>query len=519
MTATFMRGLGAVCALGSLAFTAPQAVAQNDPCRGLLFSTEEDFTMQRGEGPDGNPIVSDGDLLALDPASGQTSICRRNRDLVQPFDVSREDLGLDAVAAVDENAKLIAFSTELDSPHGNFSAGDLLFTNGAVIPNAVLMQNFDIRHDIGLDAVNLVGDPERWRAVADRVRGLGRDELLSQPQRFLDLLKEAELDLLFSTEGTAPEVDKPVFIDGDLLSVFGVIHRSNTALMPMLPAGVPANGVDFGLDAYTFGRNIEGDGVLELFSSEIVGRAEDPFTDGDVLVSGPSVWLKNESLLKSLFPATFDLGLDALHLPIPGDIVSCAAPTITRISNVDVSDIDSQGYATSGGLNTRPFGGWIRIQAALPIPQECPNLGDYEFRVELDDGSGFPALGDPNTLPLPPNWERQLDNDPNILVTDCTPPETIYTPDANGWFNLADYRRFDECSEDASAAVWNSTALAGNLEAGDPLVTVRFRVVMRQVGASTSLPIAAPQPVKLDNDGFEVPDGDMAISLAIGDRV
>ena len=51
-------------------------------CADLAFSTEEDFVTQGPEPPDGNPIVSDGDLLGPGCV-----ICARNSDLMAPFDI------------------------------------------------------------------------------------------------------------------------------------------------------------------------------------------------------------------------------------------------------------------------------------------------------------------------------------------------------------------------------------------------------------------------------------------------
>jgi len=64
-------------------------------CRDLAFSTEDDFLTQGPEPADGNPIISDGDLLGL---NGR--ICARNDDLLSVFEVKR-DLGLDAVHVMD----------------------------------------------------------------------------------------------------------------------------------------------------------------------------------------------------------------------------------------------------------------------------------------------------------------------------------------------------------------------------------------------------------------------------------
>ncbi len=522
--ALFTGRLTPIALLGvlSLSFQVDTLEAQSTGCDGLLLSTSEDFTMQRGEGPDGNPIVSDGDLLAFN--GGTTTICRRNRELLSAFDIPRVDFGLDAVAAIDKERNVIAFSTELDDPNGQFGAGDLIFTTGLVIPNSVLTNRFDLRHDIGLDAVSLLGEPKRWLEFVKQLGRVPRKELAANPDQVIGMLRKLKIDILFSTEGTAPSAKLPRFIDGDLLSVAsGTIFRSNQTLLPSLPAGIPNRGVDFGLDAYTFGINPETGGPSELLSTEIVGRAEGFFTDGDALEPGPTVRHKNQVLLKTLRPVTFDLGLDALHLT--AGRVACGAPSITRISNVDVGNINIQGVATNGGFTDRPFGGRLRVQGAMPTWVDCPILPQYEFRVELDDGSGFPALNDPNTLVVPTNWKRQLDGNPTVII-DCVNsaanPRQVYQPDASGWFNLGDYRRFDECGEDASLAIWDSTSMATTVEAGDPPVTVRLRLVMREVGAPVPFSVSAPITARLDNNNYKYPDtkdtpltGDISLTLGV----
>ncbi len=514
-------GLGALTSLSVLAGGAAQVAAQSAGCEGILLSTSEDFTMQEGEGPDGNPIVSDGDLLAFMPSTGVTSICRRNREILRVFQVGETDVGLDAVYAIDREAERLAFSTELDDPNGQFTSGDLLFTNGLIIPNRALTQRFDVNHDIGLDAVHLIGEQERWREFIEKLDGVSRDRILENPGIIIELLRDLEIDILFSTEGTPRDLKRPIFIDGDLLSVRdGTIFRSNSALLPNLPAGIPARGVDWGLDAYSFGRDPRSEGPLELFSTEIVGRAETPFTDGDALVTGPNVEFRNLELIRSLAPATFDLGLDALHLPYLG-MDACAPAVLTFISNIDVDDIDAQGLAQDGvSVSDKPFGGWLRFQAALPLFQQCPQLANFEFRVELDNGSGFPSIGDPNTLAVPTTWQRQVDIDPTIGVNCVDQP---YQPSGDGWFNLADYRRFDECGEDPSAAVWFSGSTTRNLDPAVPPApeTVRFRIVMREVGAAAYYSVGTPHRVRIDNDTYKLPDskdmpltGDMSMTLA-----
>ena len=73
---------------------------------------------------------------------------------------------------------MVAFSTELDSPFGSFGAGDVLFTTGGVIPNGALLFPFGVRHDVGLDEVKLMSDPERIRRFAEAVRGTPPEKLV-----------------------------------------------------------------------------------------------------------------------------------------------------------------------------------------------------------------------------------------------------------------------------------------------------------------------------------------------------
>ena len=102
-------------------------------CKEFGFSTEEDFVTHGPRPPDGNPIISDGDLLGPN-----RTVCARNAELLAAWQV-RVDLGLDAVDVVDVDQSLVAFSTELDDPGRRFFAGDLLSTKGAVDSQRVLL--------------------------------------------------------------------------------------------------------------------------------------------------------------------------------------------------------------------------------------------------------------------------------------------------------------------------------------------------------------------------------------------
>ncbi|PUB12451.1 hypothetical protein [Yoonia sediminilitoris] len=497
---------GLLSILGSLPGV---TVAQDDPCSGLLFSTSEDF-LTRGPAPaDGNPIISDGDLLAWHVSAG-ARICRRNADLIRRFDIARVDLGLDAVASVDENRRLIAFSTELDSPNGDqFTAGDLLFTTGGIIPNAALLSQFNTPRslDLGLDAVTLVGEEDRLRRLAAIARnGTFQDD----PEQLAGFLKELDIDIWFSTEGTPPEIGKPLFLDGDLLSARdGVIVRSNASLLPALPAGIPVRGVDFGLDAFTPALDPIENVPVELMSTEIVGFGPTPFTDGDVLQPGPAIWLKAGDLLKNLEPASRDLGLDALHDNI-GDVAQCAPPSITFISGVEVGVIDpTTGLGDWGGVAQRPFAGDIRIQGSMPEVVNCPNLALYEYRVEIDQGAGFPTFADPGVVHMASdNWRRMVRPTP---FSPCPISRNdTYDSDALGWFAVTDYRRFDGCGDPPSLAVWDSTTGASN-------ALVRVRLVMREIGAATPTYVSGAVRVQIDNDRISLPDNLLQTSSGTGD--
>jgi hypothetical protein len=57
----------------SAVLVAGSALAQEpslEKCIGLVFSTEEDFLTRAQNPPGGNPIISDGDLIARDPVTG-----------------------------------------------------------------------------------------------------------------------------------------------------------------------------------------------------------------------------------------------------------------------------------------------------------------------------------------------------------------------------------------------------------------------------------------------------------------
>ena len=290
-------------------------------CQRLAFSVEEDFFMTEGEPADGNPYISDGDLL-----SWGNTICARNAELLNPFDVS-VDLGLDAADVITTTGNAVAFSTEIDSPYpGQFTAGDLLINNGSVIPNAALTAAFDIGYDVGLDAVHFVGK------VTDILAFL--DDWSRDPGDLPSMLLQREIDIWFSTEGTAPTVSAPAFLDGDLLSARNgtVIALGEDLLAASVPAGIPSDGTDFGLDGASGDRTDDTKAIT--FSTEILHENSFNFTDGDVLQYGSTfIVYTNAALIDSFKPAAPFLGLDALSFSIvDGPSVHVYLPVVLKTS-------------------------------------------------------------------------------------------------------------------------------------------------------------------------------------------
>ncbi len=285
-----------------------------EACRELAFSTEEDFLTDGPMPIDGDPIISDGDLLGE-----KCTVCARNRQLLAPFKV-KIDLGLDAADVIDVNTELVAFSTELDDPHGRFTAGDLLATNGVAIPNQALLWAFEIDYDMGLDAIYFVGHQDEVAGFLQNAQDLTRGEWLEAPEMLAERLEEAGIDLWFSTEGTAPPVEQPKFLDGDLLSVVdGTIVEPQQGLLPAgVPAGIPSGGVDFGLDAVSADRSDREQPLR--FSTEILYHNEWSFTDGDVLLQGDHIEHTNLALISPCNAAAGFLGLDAYSI---GPVTPC----------------------------------------------------------------------------------------------------------------------------------------------------------------------------------------------------
>ena len=461
-------------------------------CEGGAFSTEEDFMMTRGEPFDGNPYISDGDLLS--PAG---DVCARNAELLRRFDV-KEDLGLDGVDILSMDG-LIAFSTELDSPFGTFGAGDVLFTTGASIPNGALVAAFGIRHDVGLDELKFIGKDGDIRKFIDVVQQTPRDNWSGG--RLQAALKKFNLDLWFSIEGTVWNPRRPI-LDGDVLSVFGSIVATNHDLLtPGAPAGLPADGVDFGNDAFAVAREaIAGASVLSaiFFSTEINYDGKVNFTDGDVLRQGGSVVITNSSLVAAFNPAAKFLGLDALWFPfgrVPRD------PRITTMCELSVGQFNGGIVPIGGGGTglhksplasppaltgtlTRPCGLYVPVDGFLPVPPTNVTRFRVAYREFTEPPPAVP--GDPTTQATQTVWHLTKGiwkwNVPtSSFEWVCEDPAILQT-DGNGWMNAQDYidakngiGSYLGCPHALRLAVWNSAALPAGTPTGDPIPAVRDR--------------------------------------------
>ncbi len=451
-------------------------------CRELAFSTEEDFVTHGPVPSDGNPIISDGDLLGPGCA-----VCARNQDLLRGLDVA-VDLGLDAVDILDFDTYLVVFSTEIDSPHkGQFTSGDLLGTNGVIIPNVALLGKFGINYDLGLDALQVIGEHSHILAFFAEADGIGRDRWLENPTMLAGMLSQYDIDIWFSTEGTAPPVESPKFFDGDLLSArTGVIVAANSALLPPdVPAGIPKGGVDFGLDAVATDR--QGNQKLILFSTEILYEGESAFTDGDILALGNGIVRKNEDLVSCFEPKARFLGLDALSIPeVPRP--ACAA-AIIRVGGMAAGSIGANGLANGFSTTTppfeafdSPFGGWLEIIGLMPSCTECS-----QFKVEY---GAWPSTTTPPTIWVPlnepfkewsfiwPGWYIRVDR----------------TPTTDGWLDIL-------CTTTMGGLYmpWNTSGKNGKYS---------VRLTVKENGGVEH--VSAPVVVMLDNT---VPDATLTLDV------
>ena len=437
--------ISTVILLGST-FATPGWAQEDFPnCKGLLFSTEEDFVTQGPKPSDGNPIISDGDLLYRNIPGPGVGICARNRDLLKKFQV-RVDLGLDAVDVIAANRITIAFSTELDDPRGQFTAGDLLTTDGAIIPNQALLALFQLpmKENLGLDAVQLIGREEAIIKAFTIIKEKGRDHWVENPKELVSVLEEYKVDIWFSTSGTGFSPSQPSFLDGDLLSArTGIIVAANSLLLPpSVPAGIPSRGVDFGLDAVTADRKGERESIH--YSTEILYQGKPSFTDGDVLRIQNGIIFQHEQLVIPFEPRARFLGLDALHL-IPAQVSQ--NPNIqTMCGDRAVADFDG-GLVTIGGPGT----GLYRANSAssppgdnprqpcgeyVPIDGFLPDSGIKRFRVAYRPaGDPFPGVNFANGIQT--KWNLY---EPHPIFAFCwAAGGTTLDTDTNGWMDATTY--------------------------------------------------------------------------------
>lgn len=459
-------------------------------CRNGGFSTEEDFVSYALEPPDSNPIISDGDLLS---ANGR--VCARNADLLAVFEPGA-DLGLDAVDIINVDNYLVAFSTELDDPGKQFTAGDLLVTNGAVIPNIALTHDFDIGYDIGLDALHFVGNLEAIEAFLNEISGLSRDWWLTNPGALADTLREFNIEIWFSTEGTPLTLEQPRFLDGDMLSAFGIIIASNDVLLPLdVPAGIIDRGVDFGLDAFTgLSRDTEMDRLQAYFSTEILyndweGGAS--FSDGDALHLGNGIAFINWDLVGAFEPRARDLGLDAISVGV-GDLVCKNQITFIGGAKVSVAKINADGLAKLIPETDHPFGDDVPFWGNI-----CEDV--IKFRVVFRQDSEGPGAGKGIPVLPPEGW----------LVTPCTGGSAVnWYSDADGWFDAPQYRALSQdlgqCNKDLILTNWKS------LKATDP--DALYQVWLEFDRGSGIEKESSLHPIQLDNtppqiNDLSIPDG------------
>jgi hypothetical protein len=425
-------------------------------CAEFAFSTEEDFVTQGPPPADGNPIISDGDLLGPN-----CTVCARNADLLQLFQVSA-DLGLDAADVLSVDGYVVAFSTELDDPNpevAQFTAGDLLVTGAApvIIQNQALTAAAfgDVApgYDIGLDAIHFTGTLDEILAFLGTAAGTSPVDAGELKELFAAY---PGVDILYSTEGTLGPVEKPTFLDGDLLSArYGTIVAGNDVLLPAdVTAGIPDRGVDFGLDAVTADRLASRQRIQ--FSTEILYDGRISFTDGDVLLQGNGVIVPHGDLITCFEPKAGFVGLDALSINYPVGPSECVS-RLTKISDVDVGDIslvDGMVKPMVVGINApSPFGGIFPLDGTI-----CDDV--TFFRVQYRQaGSG--GSWTPLEVPAARNWKvAETINPLNPPCTDKVP----WSSGTDGWFDANAFRGLLNCTPTLALTVWRSGEAAPDPE-------------------------------------------------------
>jgi hypothetical protein len=456
-------------------------------CASGAFSTEEDFVAAK-EQFDGSPYISDGDMLSF---TGQ--VCLRNRQLLAPWFAAAPgpDLGLDALDIFEIDKPTIAFSTEIDDPAGRFTSGDLLFTTGRAIPNIALVTLFGINWDIGLDGVQFVGELGQILKFVDELASIPRESFIQNPTLLRDLLNRFAIDIWFSVEGTAAIGTRSQVLDGDLLSAAtGIIVAPQAALLPVdVPAGLPQRGVDFGLDGVAAPRNREQALNSLFFSTEILYAGDKTsFTDGDVLLRGDGVIVKNWELIKNFSPKADFLGLDALSLG-PGPGTQACENQITDLGGlqVDVADINGGGRAEIGYPTDHPFGASMPFWGTI-----CNDVNRFRvvFRKAADGlgaGAGIPVLP-------AEGWQVKQRNPITGACTLTVP----WASDADGWYDGPTFRSLLFCNPNLILTNWKTAS------APDPNTLYRVWLEFDRGGGIETEPSA--HLVRLDNRYPDITD-------------
>lgn len=516
------------------ALAAPAAAQNRDfsDCVGLLFSTEEDFLTTGPEPADGNPVISDGDLLSWDPGAGTATVCARNEELLRPgvlVEVS-QPLGLDAVDGIDPRAGMIAFSTELDEQFGLFGHGDVLFPDGTIIPNAVLVARFQLPDNMGLDAVQFIGETEAIVRAVKMAKEIGADQMREDPEAYLERLRELGVDIWFSLEGTPEPLRRAGILDGDLLSAAsGSIVVPNAGLLnPPVPAGLIDRGVDFGLDAVTAERKPDRKSIR--FSTEILYRGErTPFNDGDVLEFGGAVAVPNEKLIAGFDPRADFLGLDALSFV--DLVIEGGDPHIDTLCGRDFAAADfgadglwraNTALSPPGEPPRRPCGRFIPIDGTLPMDQSTSAGGMTRFRVVWESMTA-PGNGDE----IESNWRLKAPAPfwPYSCVWQPV-SANLSTDGTDGWMNAKDFidaytGNINGITGDGSKgcanphlqlAMWNTLALPADRQ--NDLVRVRLEW---EVTGGTIVAEPLSYPVQLDNILPEMPTYPGGLEVRLND--
>ncbi|MBZ0287268.1 MAG: hypothetical protein K8I30_06615, partial [Anaerolineae bacterium] len=358
--------------------------------------------------------------------------------------------------------RVVAFSTELDDLERRFTAGDVLFTTGGVVPNQALLFAFGVRHNVGLDEVKFMGRIENIIRFVEFVRENGPESLLDG--KLQSVLREFSIDIWFTIEGTVRTEQGLLLLDGDLLSAMGIVIRAQADLFAAaIPAGIPNRGVDFGLDAFAVSRDANPERFRIYFSTEILYRGRPGFTDGDILRLGGSVVRTNETLIAPFFPAARFLGLDALWIgfrnPPPQD------PNITHTCGRSEGLFDNNGLFQDTAIVDgdevvvpRPCGLYIPIDGYLPA------TGVTKFRVAYREASEpDPGLGLADAIQT--QWI--LNDRDNILLSCILNPAHTLSTDPDGWMDAAAYLgawngdvNTDFCpNPEVRLAVWNTLLL------------------------------------------------------------